>query len=205
MVWLPCRNCSHWATGFKRGDRQAVWITSRNASNSVAILNHDDSLIATAATVWQGETLTYGLEGGIQGQLIDNEISVGECNCLYLSGRHNASNFLAAGCGKSSQIDWSPLTAGLKLIFLMGDRSGELQNDVVVLDESYNAAPEAMTAALNLLVQTPESDILQFWVQWKNWDTDRLNSTTKTWKHSTTTKSWCSADFSRRCRCRGDR
>jgi len=33
-----------------------------------------------------------------------------------------------------------------------------------------------MTAALNLLVQTPGTT-LQFWVQWKNWDTDRLNST----------------------------
>jgi len=45
------------------------------------------------------------------------------------------------GCGKSSQIDWSPLTAGLKLIFLMGDRSGITQM-MWYLDESYNAAPE---------------------------------------------------------------
>jgi UDP-N-acetylmuramoyl-tripeptide--D-alanyl-D-alanine ligase len=30
-----------------------------------------------------------------------------------------------------------------------------LPNDVVILDETYNAAPEAMLAALNLLAQTP--------------------------------------------------
>lgn len=129
-------------------------------SNSVAILNHDNPrLIATAKTVWQGETLTYGLEGGdIQGQLIDNEISVEGIQLpLPLPGRHNASNFLAAlAVAKVLQIDWSPLTAGLK-INLPGGRSQryELQNDVILLDESYNAAPEAMVAALNLLVQTP--------------------------------------------------
>ncbi len=129
-------------------------------SNSVAILNHDDSrLIATAKTVWQGETLTYGLEGGdIQGQLIDNKISVeGMQLPLPLPGCHNASNFLAAlTVAKVLQIDWSPLTAGLKINLPDGrSQRYELQNDVVVLDESYNAAPEAMTAALNLLVQTP--------------------------------------------------
>lgn len=129
-------------------------------SNSVAILNYDNPrLIATAKTVWQGETLTYGLEGGdIQGQLIDNEISVAGIQLpLPLPGRHNASNFLAAlAVAKVLQIDWLPLTAGLK-INLPGGRSQryELQNDVVVLDETYNAAPEAMVAALNLLVQTP--------------------------------------------------
>jgi UDP-N-acetylmuramoyl-tripeptide--D-alanyl-D-alanine ligase len=129
-------------------------------SNRVAILNHDDSrLIATAKTVWQGETLTYGLEGGdIQGQLIDNEISVeGMQLPLPLPGRHNASNFLAAlAVAKVLQIDWSPLTAGLKINLPDGrSQRYELQNDVIILDESYNAAPEAMAAALNLLVQTP--------------------------------------------------
>jgi UDP-N-acetylmuramoyl-tripeptide--D-alanyl-D-alanine ligase len=35
------------------------------SNTGVAILNHDNSrLIATARTVWQGQTLTYGLEGG---------------------------------------------------------------------------------------------------------------------------------------------
>ena len=147
------------------GSREAIAqakceLLAEMPSNSVAILNHDDSrLIATAKTVWQGETLTYGLEGGdIQGQLIDNEISVeGMQLPLPLPGRHNASNFLAAlAVAKVLQIDWSPLTAGLKINLPDGrSQRYELQNDVVVLDESYNAAPEAMAAALNLLVQTP--------------------------------------------------
>jgi UDP-N-acetylmuramoyl-tripeptide--D-alanyl-D-alanine ligase len=44
-------------------------------TTGVAVLNHDNQrLIETAATVWQGQTLTYGLEGGdLQGHLIDPE------------------------------------------------------------------------------------------------------------------------------------
>ncbi len=129
-------------------------------SNSIAILNYDNSrLITTANTVWQGQTLTYGLEGGdIQGQLLDNKISIDGIQLpLPLPGRHNASNFLAAlAVAKVLQIDLAPLAAGLK-IDLPGGRSQRynLANDLVILDESYNAAPEAMAAALELLAQTP--------------------------------------------------
>jgi UDP-N-acetylmuramoyl-tripeptide--D-alanyl-D-alanine ligase len=126
----------------------------------VAILNHDNSrLIATAQTVWQGQTLTYGLEGGdLQGQLIDNETLCveGVQLPLPLPGRHNASNFMAAlAVAKVLQIDCEPLTAGL-IVNLPAGRSQryELPNDVVILDESYNSAPEAMVAALQLLAQT---------------------------------------------------
>ena len=130
-------------------------------SNGVAILNHDNPrLIATAKTVWQGETLTYGLEGGdLQGELIDSQtIRVDGIELpLPLSGRHNASNFLAAlAVAKVLQIDWSGLAAGLKVNLPAGrSQRYELVNDVILLDETYNAAPEAMIAALQLLNQTP--------------------------------------------------
>lgn len=130
-------------------------------SNSVAILNHDNSrLIATAKTVWQGETLTYGLEGGdLQGELIDSQtIRVEGIELpLPLSGRHNASNFLAAlAVAKVLQIDWSGLAAGLQVNLPAGrSQRYQLANNVILLDETYNAAPEAMIAALQLLNQTP--------------------------------------------------
>ncbi|NEO92787.1 MAG: UDP-N-acetylmuramoyl-tripeptide--D-alanyl-D-alanine ligase, partial [Moorea sp. SIO3G5] len=46
------------------------------SNNGVAVLNHDNQrLIDTAAQVWQGQTITYGLEGGdVQGELIAPEI-----------------------------------------------------------------------------------------------------------------------------------
>lgn len=66
----------------------------------IAILNHDNRrLMETAATVWSGKTLTFGLEGGdLQGELIDSQtIKVEGVELpLPLVGRHNALNYLAA-------------------------------------------------------------------------------------------------------------
>ena len=129
--------------------------------DSVAILNHDNPrLIATAKTVWHGQTLTYGLSGGdLQAELIDAQtIRVEGMELpLPLPGRHNASNFLAAlAVAKVLKLDWSPLAAGLEVNLPSGrSQRYELANDVILLDESYNAAPEAMIASLQLLAQTP--------------------------------------------------
>ncbi len=131
------------------------------SADSVAILNHDNPLLmATAAKFWHGEVLTYGFSGGdIQGQLIDNEIVevAGIQLPLPLPGRHNATNFLAAlAVAKVLGIDWASLKAGVMVDMPTG-RSQRfiLPNDVVILDETYNAAPEAMIAALQLLADTP--------------------------------------------------
>lgn len=128
---------------------------------AVAILNHDNRLlIETAQTVWQGRTLTYGLEGGdLRGELIDSSTLLveGVRLPLPLPGRHNAVNYLAAlAVAKVLQVDWTPLTAGLS-VSLPGGRSRryELPNDVVILDETYNAGLESMVAALHLLAETP--------------------------------------------------
>ncbi|MEQ9548939.1 MAG: UDP-N-acetylmuramoyl-tripeptide--D-alanyl-D-alanine ligase [Coleofasciculus sp. G3-WIS-01] len=129
--------------------------------SSVAILNHDNQrLMDTAATVWQGETLTFGLNGGdVQGKLIDLfRLAVdGMMFPLPLPGEHNALNYLAAlAVAKHLQIDCTPLTQGLA-VQMPGGRSQryELPNDIVILDETYNAGFEAMIAALHLLAQTP--------------------------------------------------
>jgi UDP-N-acetylmuramoyl-tripeptide--D-alanyl-D-alanine ligase len=129
--------------------------------DSVAILNHDNPLLmATAAKVWSGEVLTYGLTGGdIQGSLIDYQtikVSGMELS-LPLAGRHNATNFLAAlAVAKVLGIDWSHLKQGLVVNMPTGrSQQFSLPNDVLILDETYNAAPEAMLAALHLLADTP--------------------------------------------------
>jgi UDP-N-acetylmuramoyl-tripeptide--D-alanyl-D-alanine ligase len=130
-------------------------------TTGVAVLNHDNQrLIETAATVWRGQTLTYGLEGGnLQGHLIDPEtLEVeGIQFPLPLAGRHNALNYLAAlSVAKLLEVDWAPLTKGLAVELPSGrSRRYELPNDVLVLDETYNAGLESMLAALQLLAQTP--------------------------------------------------
>jgi UDP-N-acetylmuramoyl-tripeptide--D-alanyl-D-alanine ligase len=127
----------------------------------IAILNHDNSrLMATAAKVWQGKTITYGLEGGdLRGELIDPiTIAVeGKSLPLPLSGRHNALNYLAAlAVAKALSIDASTSTERLAIDLPKGrSRRLELPNDIVILDETYNAGLESMTAALHLLAETP--------------------------------------------------
>ncbi|MEH2383797.1 MAG: UDP-N-acetylmuramoyl-tripeptide--D-alanyl-D-alanine ligase [Nostoc sp.] len=131
------------------------------STDRVAILNHDNPLLmATAATVWHGEVITYGFSGGdIQGQLIDHEtVEVAGMQLpLPLPGRHNATNFLAAlAVAKVLGIDWANLKAGVMVNMPTGrSQQFTLANDVVILDETYNAAPEAMIAALQLLAETP--------------------------------------------------
>ncbi|WP_424101717.1 UDP-N-acetylmuramoyl-tripeptide--D-alanyl-D-alanine ligase [Moorena producens] len=131
------------------------------SNNGVAVLNHDNQrLIDTAAQVWQGQTITYGLEGGhVQGELIAPEILKVEGMefPIPLPGRHNALNYLGAlAIGKLLGVDWETLRNGLKVELPAGRAQRyELPNDVVILDETYNAGVESMVAALEMLAQTP--------------------------------------------------
>lgn len=129
--------------------------------SSVAVLNHDNErLIKTAPQFWQGETLTYGLEGGdLCGQLIDAQTLrvEGIDFTLPLAGRHNASNFLAAlAIAKILGIDFNNLQQGLAVNMPQGrSQRYQLANDILILDETYNAGLESMLAALQLLKETP--------------------------------------------------
>ncbi|MEG4069806.1 UDP-N-acetylmuramoyl-tripeptide--D-alanyl-D-alanine ligase [Microcoleus sp. Pol11C2] len=130
-------------------------------ADSIAILNHDgDRLIATASKVWQGKTLTYGLEGGdLCGELLnpDTMLVEGVELPLPLPGRHNAVNYLGAlAVGKVLGIDWEVLKQGLSVQLPDGRaRRYDLPQDIVILDETYNAGLESMLAALKLLADTP--------------------------------------------------
>jgi len=127
----------------------------------VAILNQDDRrLMSTAATVWQGQTLTYGLESGdLRGRPIDpNTLELSGVQLpLPLPGRHNASNYMAAlAVAQVLNIDWTVFAEGLSVTLPQGRaQRHELPNDLVILDETYNAGLESMKAALHLLAETP--------------------------------------------------
>lgn len=127
----------------------------------IAILNHDNSLLlSTAAQVWSGKQITYGLEAGdIQGTLnADGTMTVAGIELkLPLPGRHNALNYLAAlAVAQVLGLDWQSLRSGIA-VDLPGGRSRryELDRDIVLLDETYNAGLESMKAALHLLKETP--------------------------------------------------
>jgi len=126
-----------------------------------AVLNYDnDRLIKTAAGVWSGSQITYGLTGGdIRGTLLNaGEIEVNGITLpLPLPGQHNAVNFLAAIAVMAAlELDWHSLQVGLTVTLPSGRASRvTLPNDIVLLDETYNAGAESMQAALHLLKQTP--------------------------------------------------
>jgi UDP-N-acetylmuramoyl-tripeptide--D-alanyl-D-alanine ligase len=130
-------------------------------ADSIAILNHDhDKLMTAAAKVWQGKTLTYGLKGGdLHGEFLDNNsMLIKDIQLpLPLPGEHNAVNYLAAlAVAKVLDIDWEVFTQGLSVQLPDGRaRKYELPNDIVILDETYNAGLESMLAALRLLADTP--------------------------------------------------
>jgi UDP-N-acetylmuramoyl-tripeptide--D-alanyl-D-alanine ligase len=128
-----------------------------------AIINQDNALLVqTAATVWQGHAIGFGFTGGdVQGQLIDTEtVEIdGIRYPLPLPGEHNAINYLGAlAVAKALNLSWKPFEQGLS-VDLPGGRAKryELANDIVLLDETYNAGLESMLASLKLLAQTPGS------------------------------------------------
>jgi UDP-N-acetylmuramoyl-tripeptide--D-alanyl-D-alanine ligase len=136
-------------------------LLAETAISGIAILNHDDQrLLDTATQVWRGKTVTYGLDGGdLRGDIVEGTTLVveGLAFPLPLPGRHNALNYLAAlAVAKVLQIDWLPLTQGLTVQLPKGRAHRyDLANDIVILDETYNAGLESMIAALHLLAETP--------------------------------------------------
>ncbi|WP_346292579.1 UDP-N-acetylmuramoyl-tripeptide--D-alanyl-D-alanine ligase [Sphaerothrix gracilis] len=130
-------------------------------TTSIAVLNADNErLIKTAATVWTGRQITYGLtQGDLQGRLVDSgtlEVE-GVQLPLPLPGEHNALNYLAAiAVMQALELDWRVLTQGITVELPAGrSRRRQIAADIWLLDETYNAGVESMTAALHLLAQTP--------------------------------------------------
>jgi UDP-N-acetylmuramoyl-tripeptide--D-alanyl-D-alanine ligase len=74
---------------------------------------------------------------------------------LPLPGRHNARNLLLA-LAVASELGLDPAACGPLAVALPGGRSRRLEiGAVTVLDETYNASPEAVLAALELLSREP--------------------------------------------------
>lgn len=147
------------------GSREAIAeakceLLAQMSHTSTAILNYDNSLLmATASQVWQGKTITYGLTGGdIKGESDGKTLKVlGQNLPLPLPGKHNASNYLAAvAVAQELKISLDTLTTGLQVQLPKGrSRRYNLAEDIVILDETYNAGLESMLAAIEMLKQTP--------------------------------------------------
>ncbi|MEN9223704.1 MAG: UDP-N-acetylmuramoyl-tripeptide--D-alanyl-D-alanine ligase [Thermostichus sp. BF3_bins_97] len=129
----------------------------------VALLNGEDPLLlATAAGVWSGQTLTYGLDrGDLQGEWdpVGQRVTLkGLTLPVPLPGRHHALNWMGVlATLLSLGLDLEQLQDPVGLPAELEGRNQHLKlpGDVEILNETYNASPEAMIAALHLLAQTP--------------------------------------------------
>ncbi len=135
-------------------------------ADGVAILNLDEPLVMGMAAHTQARVMTYGLDSGADLWASDIE-SMGLSGIRFilhagqdalhvqvpLLGRHSVHTVLrAAAVGRVEGMEWEEIIFGLQ--------SGQAQLRIVtatgpdgalILDDTYNASPASMLAALNLL------------------------------------------------------
>jgi UDP-N-acetylmuramoyl-tripeptide--D-alanyl-D-alanine ligase len=131
-----------------------------------AVLNYDDPWVIKMADLTQAQVFTYGMDNhanlwadnveglGLEG--IRFRLHYGD-EVLYirvpLIGRHSVHTALrAAAVGLLEGLSWQEIVNGLRSgntqLRLMAVRT---EQGALVLDDTYNASPESMLAALNLL------------------------------------------------------
>jgi UDP-N-acetylmuramoyl-tripeptide--D-alanyl-D-alanine ligase len=138
----------------------------------VAILNWDDERVKPMAEVTKARIFRYGLTPeadlwadeisgagmeGIRFRFHHREAQSGKAESLYvrvpLLGRHSVHTALrAAAVGLMEGLSWEEIVAGLqshttqiRLVVVPGI------NGSTLIDDTYNASPNSMVAALNLL------------------------------------------------------
>ncbi|MCB0016644.1 MAG: UDP-N-acetylmuramoyl-tripeptide--D-alanyl-D-alanine ligase, partial [Anaerolineales bacterium] len=134
--------------------------------DGVAILNQDDERVLSMASASQARVFTYGLAPEAD-LWADNIESMGldgiRCTLHYqgeqltiqvpLIGRHSVHTVLrATAVGLVTGMTWDEIIRGLqsqqaqlRLVTVAGPQGS------IIIDDSYNASPESVIAALNLL------------------------------------------------------
>ena len=146
------------------GSREAIAtakceITAALHPQGVVVIPAGDPLLEQAlAAVWQGRVLRVRLEddrditADLIGAVRNDRLLLDEASIpLPLDGRHNARNLLLA-LAVGSHLGVDPASAAQLQVNIPGGRNRRLQQGgLTLLDETYNASPEAVLAALDLL------------------------------------------------------
>lgn len=130
-------------------------------ANGTAILNADDPLVAEFSKVHPGPSITYGISenANVRAENLAltsscSEFSVeGTRFSTQLAGRHNVSNILAGiAVATAFNIPLARLTDAVAAL-TPGRMRGErhVWNSITVLNDSYNANPEAVRHMLDVL------------------------------------------------------
>ncbi len=135
--------------------------------DGVAVLNHDDPWVRAMAAKTRARVFYYGLTpeadlwaDGIEGLGLDGiRFRLHYRNeTLHLRvpllGRHSVQTALrAAAVGLVEGLDWQDIVEGLRSGQQLRLVAVRATNGALLLDDTYNAAPESTLAALNLLAE----------------------------------------------------
>ena len=150
------------------GSREAIAaakceITAGLHPKGTVVIPAGDPLLESAlAAVWSGRVLRVRLaddpevESDLVGDVNGDHLLIGADHLpLQLEGRHNARNLLLA-VAVADQLGVSRKALQAMQVTVPGGRNRRLQQGgLTLLDETYNASPEAVLAALELLAAQP--------------------------------------------------
>ena len=150
------------------GSREAIAaakceITAGLHPKGTVVIPAGDPLLESAlAAVWSGRVLRVRLaddpevESDLVGDVNGDQLLIGADRLpLQLEGRHNARNLLLA-VAVADQLGVSRQALQGMQVTVPGGRNRRLQQGgLTLLDETYNASPEAVLAALELLAAQP--------------------------------------------------
>jgi UDP-N-acetylmuramoyl-tripeptide--D-alanyl-D-alanine ligase len=138
----------------------------RISDGGLAVVNADDSRVASLSQNASARRISFGIDRGevrareitalgLEGQRFLLVTPHGEAAVhLKACGRHNVYNALAATAALLEKVDLPTIVAGLETFTPYSGRFRiERLNGITLVDDSYNANPASMKAALETLNQ----------------------------------------------------
>jgi len=134
--------------------------------SGVAVLNADDPRVASMAREAKGRVVTFGRAAGATVRIPGEATETDECIAFTLeaggrrqpvavafAGRHNIANALAAAAvGVALELPLDDIARGLAAARPVGGRGvWKRAGEVTILDDTYNASPASVRAALDTL------------------------------------------------------
>lgn len=141
-------------------------LLNRISDNGLAVVNADDPRVASLHQNPSARRISFGINRGevrakdietlgLEGQRFLLVTPKGEAAVhLKACGRHNIYNALAAAAALLEKVDLPVIIAGLEAFTpYKGRFQAERLNGITIIDDSYNANPASVKAALETLSQ----------------------------------------------------
>lgn len=140
-----------------------VWNTLAQSRSSFGFSQNaipGSDTLSCAEALWSQGAWQVHAHGKLGGQSVDLHYR------LAIAGRHNVKNSLAAAsCAVAAGIPFQTIEAGLEAFIPVKGRSRALslrhaQNAITLIDDSYNANPDSVRAAIEVLADLPAPRLL---------------------------------------------